>query len=323
LKFSLEDKLKDFPPILTRNYTNLKNNTNRSLNEFRVMQWNILARALCQPDEMNKAPEETFDWSKFRLWRTIQELVRFKSDLICIEEADVYEEIKPYLHSIGYTSIFCPKFDSPCLQMLNNVGPDGLAIFYRLSVFQIVNMSCEKVILNDEINSQVFIILKLKHKPTEKYLHLVCLHLKAKDKYHEKRHEQIKHILNTLKKHLKGTINSLRTHPVLICGDFNGEPFENFYTELIHDEEIKLEDAYTFDSAPKEPTTIKLRAEKGSMLKRAIDYIFYNPKGLKLTGYFELPKENSLIEEQGLPNLTHSSDHLSLIADFKFLNEIF
>jgi endonuclease/exonuclease/phosphatase family metal-dependent hydrolase len=184
-------------------------------------------------------------------------------------------------------------------------------------------MSCEKVILNDEINAQVFINLKLKHKPTEKYFHLVCLHLKAKEQFHEKRHEQIKHILKTFKIHIKGTTKSLRTHPLLICGDFNGEPFENFYSELANDEEIKLEDAYTFDGGLKESTTIKLNKENGSMIKRAIDYIFYNPKGLKLTGYFNLPKENQLIEEQGLPNLTHSSDHLSLIADFKFLSEIF
>ena len=65
------------------------------------MQWNMLARALWSPDMVSKSPKETFDWENFRRWRTIQELVRYDSDIICVEEADFYEEIKPYLHSLG------------------------------------------------------------------------------------------------------------------------------------------------------------------------------------------------------------------------------
>ena len=66
------------------------------------MQWNILAKALCYADEHTKAPLKSFEWDNYRRWRTLQEIVRHNSDIICIEEADKYEEIKLYLHSIGY-----------------------------------------------------------------------------------------------------------------------------------------------------------------------------------------------------------------------------
>ena len=59
-------------------------------------------------------PREVYDWENFRFWRTLEEILRYKADIICLEEVDQYEEIKPYLHAIGYTSIFCPKFNSPC-----------------------------------------------------------------------------------------------------------------------------------------------------------------------------------------------------------------
>ena len=109
----------------------------REKNVFRVMQWNTLAKSLCSPNKYTKAPRETYDWDNYRLWRTIQEIVRYDCDIICLEEVDHYELIKPYLHSVGYTSIFMPKFSSPCLEMLENIGPDGSCIFYRLSKFQV------------------------------------------------------------------------------------------------------------------------------------------------------------------------------------------
>ena len=65
------------------------------------MQWNMLARALCNRDEYSKSPLEAYDWETHRKWRTLQELLRYNSDIICLEEADFYEDIKPYLHNLG------------------------------------------------------------------------------------------------------------------------------------------------------------------------------------------------------------------------------
>lgn len=176
-------------------------------------------------------------------------------------------------------------------------------------------MSCEKIILNYQVCPQVFIILQLKDRLSSKILTIVCLHLKSKEKYFQKRKEQIEKILDALKIHLNGSGLNLDQHPILIVGDFNGEPFEDFYKLIVNDNELKnLKDAY-FQNEKKEPTTIKLRNNK-EMIKRGIDYMFYNQNSLKLIGHLELPKDEKIIEEQGLPNLLYSSDHLSLISDF-------
>lgn len=68
------------------------------------MQWNVLAKGLCSEDECafsKNTPVETYDWFKYRKWRLIEELMRYDSDLICAEEFDAYEQIKPFLEPIG------------------------------------------------------------------------------------------------------------------------------------------------------------------------------------------------------------------------------
>ena len=216
-----------------------------------------------------------------------------------------------------------PKYQSPCLSMENNVGPDGCAIFYRLAKFQVHNMSCEKIVVNNEPNSQVFIVAQLKHVASGRLVSVCVLHLKSKVEWHEKREAQIKSVLDKVKAHLRGSTFgfSFQAHPLLMCGDFNGEPFENFYKCIVDDAaELGLKDAYTVAEASKEPTTIKMRHSTGTMLRRAIDYVFFNTNTLELLAYAKLPQPGSFIYEHGLPNLIYSSDHLSLVCDFKFKN---
>ncbi|RMZ98372.1 hypothetical protein BpHYR1_020419 [Brachionus plicatilis] len=316
----MRSKLKNYPPFIERKFIRFADSGERDQNEFRILQWNMLARSLCYMEDNSTVPKEVYEWSTYRLWRTLEELVQYNCDILCIEEADAYEQLKPYLHSIGYTSIFCPKFFSPCLDMVPNVGPDGCAIFYKLSLFEPVNMSCEKIVTNSEVNSQIFIILQLRHRATNKVITLVCLHLKSKEDYHEKRQAQIGEVLKSLKSHLNGAFEEgYQNHPVMLLGDFNGEPFEKFYDLIQNDQDLSLRDAYTMPDGSKQPTTIKKRKNDDGMIKRAIDYIFYTPNALKLTEYLDLPFEHENINKNGLPNLNYSSDHLSLVANFKFI----
>lgn len=316
----MRSKLKNYPSCYERKFIRLEDSGEKDDNEFRILQWNILARSLCYPDKNSIIPIEVFDWSSYRLWRTLEELVRYNCDILCIEEADVYEEIKPYLHSIGYTSIFCPKFFSPCLEMIPNVGPDGCAIFYKLSHFEPVNMSCEKIIIDSEVNSQIFIILQLKHKPTKQVFTLVCVHLKSKENYFKKREAQVVEIIKSLKLHLSGSIGeNYQNYPVIFLGDFNGEPFEKFYDLIRNEQKMNFCDAYTLPDGSKQPTTIKIKSESDKMIKRAIDYIFFTPNVLKLTEYLDFPNDQENLNKRGLPNLNFSSDHFSLVANFKFL----
>ena len=186
-------------------------------------------------------------------------------------------------------------------------------------------MSCgEKIVVDNEINPQVFIIMQLQHRATGQCIFVVCLHLKSKVKNSSRREAQIKIVLDAVKTHIVGSGYRLHEVPLLMCGDFNGELYENFHKIIVEDKSLNLKDAYTTIVGTKEPTTIKYREEtskpdSGEFIKRGIDYIFHNPNVIKLVNYLELPKNEKSIEECGLPNLNYSSDHLSLVCDFKFV----
>ena len=96
----MEDKLKTYPNQIERNFKKITQYNASEANVFRVMQWNMLARALCIRDVSSTTPVEAYDWEKIRKWRIIAELIKHESDIICLEEADFYEDIKPYLHSL-------------------------------------------------------------------------------------------------------------------------------------------------------------------------------------------------------------------------------
>lgn len=177
-------------------------------------------------------------------------------------------------------------------------------------------MSCEKVIVNNEIHNQIFIILQLKHKKTGKVITVVCLHLKSKAQNHERREGQTRTILERVALHCSR--ENIHEHPIFMCGDFNGAPTEKFYQLIVEDERItNLKDAYSISVDKKESTSIKIRDSK--FLRREIDYIFFNTKAIVLCGYLKLPVNDELIEKEGLPNAKYSSDHLSLVCDFKFI----
>ena len=206
--------------------------------------------------------------------------------------------------------------------MKENYGPDGCAIFYRKNVFQIRNMSCEKIVAPGEqstYDSQIFIIAEFKHLASGKHVTIVSIHLKSKAENYEKRANQIEYILKVVSKHVHESLRSselIDKHSVIMCGDFNGEPFEKFYSTIVEMPLFGFRDAYSQET--KQPTTIKYRANHDGLLKRAIDYVFYRPACLEVTEFLDLPVENHIVNEQGLPNLLYSSDHLALACGFRF-----
>ena len=68
------------------------------------MQWNGLAKSLCNKLLEQDSSTDAFEWENFRMWRLLEELIRYDCDIICLQEADFYEDIKPYLHNLGLLS---------------------------------------------------------------------------------------------------------------------------------------------------------------------------------------------------------------------------
>lgn len=156
----------------------------------------------------------------------------------------------------------------------------------------------------------------MKHLATNRFVNVVCLHLKAKPQNHETRAQQILFILDAVKKHLDLNDKKL-DEPLIVCGDFNGEPFEKFYENVLKDPSLNLKNSYSqcVDSDGKLlPSTFKVRENVG-LVARTIDYIFYS--NLTQRSFLRLPSLTELDPKVGLPNLKFSSDHFSLVCDFE------
>ena len=117
-----------------------------------LMQFNILADGLSsihQPkNEMFKNHIRdclVFDYRGFRL---IEEIIRFKPDIITLQEVDQIHFLNHYLSPFGYKYVHCIKPRSPCLWVAqeNNKDllPDGSAVFwYYIHIYFLVSV-CQR-----------------------------------------------------------------------------------------------------------------------------------------------------------------------------------
>jgi len=94
----------------------------------------------------------------------------------------------------------------------NIIDSDGCAIFYNLDCFQITQLRSQSICLPSlgEHESQVFILIQLRHKFTKKRVTIVCVHLKAYQEF-----SQAKDADKDM--HLKAHIKSLKDHMKILA----------------------------------------------------------------------------------------------------------
>ncbi|CAF1172191.1 unnamed protein product, partial [Didymodactylos carnosus] len=163
---------------------------------------------------------------------------------------------------------------------------------------------------NDRVINMVA-CLELEHIPSQTFIVLLGTHLKSKQPFAKDRSEQTNVICQFINEHY-----SKHSH-ILLLGDFNGEPIEPFYNQILS---TGLLSAYNtlLDHEP-EFTTFKFRPgynendEKESC--HTIDYIFYNPQGFHPLSYLSIPSKTE-IGVNGLPSYEYPSDHLALATKF-------
>lgn len=290
-------------------------------NTIRVLQWNILSQALGQMnDNFSKCPDEALEWNH-RRFLIVEELVEYSPDVICLQEVDHFNFISHILETQGYTGLFFPKPDSPCIYINGNNGPDGCAIFYRKDKFDLVNVETKILEIWKVQSNQVAILTILKLKETGQEICVTTTHLKAKNGalLSTLRNEQGKDLLHFVQSHS-------RNLPLILAGDFNAEPIEPIYNTILENP-LGLGSAYAdcdtnvnnSKSADREPsyTTWKIRGE--GEVCHTIDYVFYSKNKLDLEAVLELPTGEEIGEDR-VPSLAYPSDHFSLVCDFKIGN---
>jgi len=56
-----------------------------------------------------------------------------------LQEVDHFKFFQTWLKTLGFSSFFLPKPDSPCIHLPENNGPDGCAIFFKDTKFDLIN----------------------------------------------------------------------------------------------------------------------------------------------------------------------------------------
>ncbi|XP_017767786.1 PREDICTED: nocturnin isoform X2 [Nicrophorus vespilloides] len=277
---------------------------------LRIFQWNVLSQSLGQfNDNFVKCPDEALEWHN-RRFHMIEEIIEYCPDIICLQEVDHFNFLRYVLNTQGYTGMFFPKPDSPCIYIDGNNGPDGCAIFYRKDKYELVKKESRILEIWRVQSNQVAMLMILKVLETGKEICVVTTHLKARKGalLATLRNEQGRDLLNFLSTHCGD-------RPVILCGDFNAEPTEPIYSTLLNNK-FNLSSAYADCKSSEEPpyTTWKIR-EEGEVC-HTIDYVFYTKDKLEVDAVLEFPTGDEIGPDR-VPSNNYPSDHFSLVCDFK------
>ncbi|XP_077301863.1 NADP/NADPH phosphatase nocturnin isoform X2 [Arctopsyche grandis] len=293
---------------------------------IRILQWNLLSQSLAiHCDKFIQCPPRALEWN-VRKYLIVQELLRFHAEIMCLQEVDHFNMLNKVLKTQGYEGFFLPKPDSPCEYLDDNNGPDGCAIFFNTKLFECTEMQTSKLKVWTVTSNQVAMALNLRHKRTHDDFCVVSTHLKARQGalLTRIRDEQTRDLLNFAQRVSNG-------RPLIICGDFNGEPDEPFYKTMRTHQNMGLQSAYAllmkanFGTGKNKYinianfelpyTTTKIRASGIETCTH--DYIFVHPRRFGIFGMLSIPTEEE-IGTNKLPSAHYPSDHLALIVDLNF-----
>lgn len=333
----LREKSQEDVELYTREWLPASSSLSVSNDTFKVMQFNLLAEGLsASPDVEPPFPfrsvpdwggfdhltdrEQILDW-RLRRWRLIEEILRFDPDVVAVEELDHFVDFfKPVMALAGYKGFWQGKPISPALQF--GYYTDGAALFWKTSKFtqvgRVVAGNFKKQDGSDA--NQVFLTVHLNHS-SGRLVRFGAAHLKAKSG--EDNELLREHQANQL-------MDILSASPIpdnlVLCGDFNTEPFDmpqhkaRAVPAILQAPAVNLRSAYPLPNSSDsgEYTTWKRRgAYEGRHVK---DYIFHS-ESLRAAKILSVPQIEDVHPER-LPGLQYPSDHIAIAAELCFHDAI-
>ena len=321
---------------------------NRASNTYSFLQLNTLAKFCCNQVSFPRVNPNYLDWDyRKKLFKELFE--KLKSDIICLEEVDQFEEFKNEIFSdLNFYEI--SYFQK------GNSNPQGTMLLVNKNKFKLISSEKIKIITDPEKdplgeNSTQFFSLnlieenKISENSKKNIIILLILHLKAKKDFENIRVMQANFIFQFIENNLIEKITDLKINyennnlNFFFAGDFNTEPdsetikifnsfdFSNFFSKISNKNSNDLEnnqlsssyDHFDLNSQNySNCTTFKFREKK---YLRVIDYIFHSKNILNIKTN-KTPDEKYIkdfnIEEIGFPSKEFPSDHYYLLMKFKF-----
>jgi len=322
----------------------------------RVMTYNLLADLYADSDFSRselfpQCPPFALDID-YRTRLIINELINFHPDIICLQENDrkVFKHnLVPVLSQFGLKGEFSKK---------GGQVDEGVSLFYREDKFHL--LESRGVVLSEVLRLPKFAhllekmspellermearttaisvtILRSVHQPRN----LVVVgntHLFFKPDADHIRLLQLEMCLIEIKSFREEMIEKYpgSNIAVLLCGDFNSTPpfgvlkycTEGMipsdypdWTSAGAEEKVEgLSLAHTFCLGSAAGTPKYTNYTVG--FKDCLDYIFYDKTQFSVDQVIPFPTEEELSLHEALPNVSFPSDHISVVADLRWLSE--
>ncbi|XP_037088145.1 nocturnin-like isoform X2 [Pollicipes pollicipes] len=306
-----QQQLAGQPQLLTRDFI-VYNQPTDDHNQIRIMQWNALSQTLgVHNDNFTQCPASALEWCT-RRYRLAEEVSHYAPDVLCLQEIDHFKFFQKALGTMGYSGIFFPKPDSPCIYIKGNNGPDGCALFFNTERFELVKAETRVIEVWKVQSNQVVVLAILRDRRSGQELCAVTTHLKARSGalLSAIRSEQGKDLMAFVAAHCG-------ERPVVVCGDFNAEPSEPVYSAMTEEAWPALTSAQRqATGAEATYTTWKIRAT--GEVRQTLDYVFLSRGRFSVDALLPPPSGQRLGESRA-PCLTYPSDHFSLVADVSLL----
>jgi len=193
-----------------------------------VASWNMLAESFASPHSFPSCPSQYLRWShRANVLRNV--LQQHESDILCLQEVDMHDEIEGWLEVRGYDCRFFPR---PADK------PDGCLTCWKRDVFALVDDSSQPCHvsfddyafcggrLGGRHNIATFVLLR--HVATAHLVLVVNTHLYWHPEFPDVKLLQSFLMLSTLSSLLR-TLQLLQQPAVLLCGDFNSLPNDPVY----------------------------------------------------------------------------------------------
>ena len=282
-------------------------------NFLRVMQFNTLAETNATQESFPFVNKKYLAWSH-RFPMIISEITDTMPDVVCLQEVYNMNEFNNKLKEYGYAGVHAMK----------EHGREGPAIFYLKDKFLNYEEDVKVHVLKlDEKTFGIFLALKLKFPlpGVDQTVNIVCAHLKAKEEFENYRKLQAEELHCFMTRFYQCNTPSQIKGTLIIAADANCEidspaniilrkDLHSAYTDVFNNETGKEKDKFV--------TTSKNRTESG-LVKREIDFIFYDPRHLAISGVQQMPEGILSSLTNGLPSQNYPSDHVALCAEFRFI----